>query len=49
MKSVEDSMKNVLHTPREEALKLVNRTKNERTIFVITYNPDLPSVSEILQ
>ena len=49
LKSIEDAMKKVLETPREEALKIVKKKKNERTIFVITYNPALPSVSAILQ
>ena len=30
--------------PREEALKRVIKVKNERPIFVLTYNPALPNV-----
>ena len=47
-RTVEDAIKRVLEIPREEALKNHQRKKNERPVFVITYNPALPSVSRIL-
>ena len=34
---------------REEALRYRPKSENDRTIFVLTYNPALPSVSKILQ
>ena len=34
---------------REEALKKVPKKENERPVFVLTYNPALPSVSKILK
>ena len=42
---VEDAIKKVLEMSREEALE----EKNKRTLFVVTYNPALPSISGILQ
>ena len=39
--TIEDAIRKVLLTSREEALKLVKKKKNERTIFVLTYNPAL--------
>ena len=38
-----------LTIPRAEALKKVIKTKNERPIFVLTYNPVLPSVAGIIR
>ena len=46
---VEDIAERVLKISRTEALKKVEQKKNERTGFVITFNPALPSISSILQ
>ena len=35
--------------PREDTLKKVMKTKNERPVLAITYNPRLPSVSKIIK
>ena len=36
--------------PRDEALKKVNTEKqNKRPVFVVTYDPRLPSISNIVQ
>jgi hypothetical protein len=35
--------------PRAEVLKKVTKTKNERPVLAITYNPKLPSISKIVQ
>ena len=48
-KSIEDSIQRVLNMDRNEALKYKPKQQNDRTIFVLTYNPALPSVSKILQ
>lgn len=34
---------------REEALKKVKKKENDRPVFVVTYNPALPSISGILK
>ena len=39
----------MLEILREHVLKKVNKKKNESTVFVITYNPALPSISGILK
>ena len=44
-----DAIQRVLDMNREEALKYRPKKENDRTIFVITFNPTLPSVSQILQ
>ena len=48
-KSVEDAISRVLKVSRMEAIKKVEKVKNERPVFVLTYNPALPSVSQSLQ
>ena len=48
-KSVEDAISRVLKISRGEAIKKVEKVKNERPVFVLTYNPALPSVSQTLQ
>ena len=45
---IEDAIKRVLELSREEALKKHPKKQTDRTVFVITYNPALPSVSGIL-
>ena len=35
--------------PRTEALKKVIKTKDERPIFMLTYNPVLPSVAGMIK
>ena len=42
-------MSRVLKISRREALKKVIKKKNERPVFVISYNPALQSVAKILQ
>ena len=49
LKVVEDAIERVLKIPRKDALKKTTKKKTERTVFVISYNPALPSVSGILQ
>ena len=46
---IDDAINRVLNIPREEALKKVERKENERPVFVITYNPALPSLTQILK
>ena len=46
---VNEAIQRVLNMDREEALKYRQKEENQRTIFVTTYNPALPSVSNILQ
>ena len=46
---VEDAIKRVLGISREEALQRVTKKKSDRTVFVLSYNPALPSVSGILK
>ena len=48
-KSIDDAISRVLKISREEALKKVEKKENKRPVFVISYNPALPSVSHILQ
>ena len=48
-KSIEDAKEKTLTMSRKEALKYNPQKENDRTIFVLTYNPALPSVSKILQ
>ena len=48
-KSIEDSIQKVTALSRKEALKKISKKETERTVFVLTYNPALPSVSKILQ
>ena len=48
-KSIEDAISRVLKISRRGALKKVIKKKNERPVFVISYNPALPSVANILQ
>ena len=48
-KSIDDAMNKVRKIPREEALKKVKRKENERPVFILTYNPALPSLSQILK
>ena len=48
-KSVEDAISRVLSLSRQESLKKVEKPKNERPVFVLTYNPALPSVSHVLK
>ena len=45
---IDDAIGRVLKISRREALKKVEKRKNERPVFVVTYNPSLPSVSNIL-
>ena len=46
---IEDAIKKVLQLSREEALKKQPKKETDRTVFVLTYNPALPSVSGILK
>ena len=48
-RSIDDAIKRVLKLSRREALKKVEKRKNERPVFTVTYNPALPSVSNILK
>ena len=48
-KSIDDSISRILKIPRDEALNKVERMENDRPVFVITYNPALPSLSQILK
>ena len=45
---IDDAIRRVMKISRREALKKVEKRKNERPVFAITYNPSLPSVSHIL-
>ena len=47
--SVEDAISRVLNLSRKESLKKVEKRNNERPVFVLTYNPALPSVSHVLK
>ena len=47
-RSVEDAIQKIMKIPRETALKKVDRKENERPVFIITYNPALPSVAKIV-
>ena len=44
-RAIDDAIKKVQSISREEALKLQIKKETERTVFVLTYNPALPSVS----
>ena len=44
-KSIEDAISRVLNISRKEAIKKVEKRKNQRPVFVLTFNPALPSVS----
>ena len=48
-KSIDDAINKVMKIPREEALKKVERKENERPVFIISYNPALPSLTQILK
>ena len=48
-KSIDDAISRVMKISRREAIKKVEKQKNERPVFVLTYNPALPSVSHIIQ
>ena len=48
-KSIQDAINKVLNMSRDEALKEQTKKKTDRTVFVVTYNPALPSVSKILK
>ena len=48
-KSVDDAISRVLKISRAEAIKKVEKQKNERPVFILTFNPALPSVSNSLQ
>ena len=48
-KSIDDAITRVLKIPREEALKKIERKENERPVFIISYNPALPSLTQILK
>ena len=48
-KSIDDAIERVKKISRREAIKKVAKKENERPVFVLTYNPALPSVSHILQ
>ena len=39
----------VLNISRAEAIKKVEKQKNEMPVFILTFNPALPSVSHSLQ
>ena len=41
-KSIDDAISRVLKISRREAIKKVTKMKNERPVFVLTYNPALP-------
>ena len=47
--SVVDAISRVLKISRAEAIKKVEKQKNERPVFILTFNPALPSVSHSLQ
>ena len=43
------AIKKALDVPRSEALKRVEREKSDdRVVFVVTYDPRLPSLSKII-
>ena len=46
---IEDAIQKVLKMSRDEALEEKPKKENDRTIFVVTYNPALPSISNILR
>ena len=46
---IDDAIQNVLKLSRKEALKKIVKKENKRPVFVISYNPALPSVSGILK
>jgi len=48
-KSIDEAISRVLKISRREAIKKVEKQKNERPVFVLTYNPALPSVSHIIK
>ena len=48
-KCIDDAISRVLKISRKEALKKIEKKKNDRPVFVLTFNPALPSVSHILQ
>ena len=48
-RSIDEAIQRVLKMNREEALQYKPKKETNRTIFVLTYNPALPSVSKILQ
>ena len=48
-KSIEDAISKIMNMNRLDALKKMPKKENKRPIFVLTYNPALPSVSSILK
>ena len=48
-RSIDVAIRRVMKIPREEALKKVEKKDNERPVFVLTYNPTLPSLAKILK
>ena len=49
LKIIQAEINRILKITRDEALKKVERMENDRPVFVITYNPALPSLSQILK
>ena len=48
-KIIDDAFEKVRKIPRKQALKKVEKKSNERSVFVVTYHPALPSVSNVLK
>ena len=46
---INDAILKATNIPREEALKKVRKKENERPVFVIQYDPRLPSISGIVK
>ena len=48
-KSIEAAFDKVRITTREDALKRVVKTKNDRPVFAVTYHPKLPAIPRIVK
>ena len=48
-KIINEAFERIRKIPREEALKRVEKTQNEREVFPITFHPGMPSISKIVQ
>ena len=46
---VKAAIKKALEKNRQEALKKVDKKKEERVVFALTYHPKLPSISKIMK
>ena len=48
-RTIDDAISKVLKMDRRETLKKVMKKENDRPVFVMTFNPALPSVTSILK